>query len=211
MITKELKCGPFNDERTITLHLPANIKNVGIFHSGGVDSTILLHLVIKHFGHLINPTIFTVNKFVGDIPENSNRIVKLLKLEHIEHKIIDVDKKDIHSKFLPKAISSVFDTGQVEFVFTAGNAVPPEGANFSAFSPPKRLDNNPAPNKMCIPFLHIYKYHILDLYYREGLESILPFTHSCTEISDNVCGQCWFCNERKWAFEMLNRQVIPGM
>lgn len=210
MITKEILCGPFNDERTITLHLPDNIKKVGIFHSGGLDSTILLHLIIKYFPEY-EPTVFTVNFTVGDNEVNSNRVLEQMKLLYLKHVIINADLITHHSKILPSTISNVLVSGLVDFVFTAGNSVPPEGNIESKFNSPVRIPKNPNPAKMCIPFLDVYKYHILDLYYRENAEHLIPFTHSCAELTVGYCDKCWFCGERKWAFKKLNKEPLMGV
>ena len=62
-------------------------------------------------------------------------------------------------------------------------------------------------NIIVTPFLHLYKYHILDLYYRNGIESLLEVTYSCanSKTLDN-CGHCYWCRERVWAFEQIEKK-----
>lgn len=204
-----LKCGPSFDEREITLEFPSIVKSIGIFHSGGMDSTILLHLVTKYFPEY-QPIVFTVNKTVGDNEVNSNRVLEQMGLTQLKRVIIDISPNLHHSRILPVIISDTIVSGMIDFVFTAGNAVPSEGTIQSVFNSPVRIPKNPNPVKICIPFLNVYKYHILDLYYRENVQHLIPFTHSCTELTTGYCDKCWFCGERKWAFEKLNKEPIMG-
>lgn len=205
-----LKCGPKNDEKIIKLEVPLTIKSIGIFHSGGLDSTILLYLVTKYFSEY-DTTIFTINKTVGDNEKNSNRVLEQMGLTNLNHKIININSSLPNNKILPTIISDILISNLVDFAFSAGNAVPAEGTISSTFKGPIRILKNPAPHKICIPFLNILKYHVLDLYYKYGVEYLIPFTHSCTELTTGYCGECWFCNERKWAFKQLNKDVIMGM
>ena len=60
-----------------------------------------------------------------------------------------------------------------------------------------------------VPFLHLYKYHLIDLYYRFDVEELLIPTHSCTTLTAGRCNDCNWCWERAWAFEQLER-TDPG-
>jgi hypothetical protein len=68
----------------------------------------------------------------------------------------------------------------------------------------------------CSPFVQAHKGHVADLYKEyELLDELLPLTRSC-EGSDfdtngftTECGVCWWCYERKWAFEeWLKRNTV---
>lgn len=56
------------------------------------------------------------------------------------------------------------------------------------------------------PFFNVNKKVIAQLYKdRKILSNIFPLTRSCEKIdtSDGHCGECWWCEERLWAFETL--------
>lgn len=62
-------------------------------------------------------------------------------------------------------------------------------------------------NAFCSPFNSVDKRTIASLYEHYGLvNSLLPLTRSCegdeesTDEYTKVCGDCWWCLERKWAF-----------
>ena len=59
----------------------------------------------------------------------------------------------------------------------------------------------------CEPFRHSHKGHVAELYKKYKLiNTLLPLTRSCegwdymTKGFTEVCGECWWCMEREWAF-----------
>ena len=56
------------------------------------------------------------------------------------------------------------------------------------------------------PFLFMHKPQILDILYKLGCESVIPYTHSCTQLEVGQCGLCYSCEERAWGFKMLDKQ-----
>lgn len=204
-----LECGPLNDTKEVLLKIPDDAKKIGIMHSGGLDSTILLALFLKYFP-TVDFTIFTANK-VG-APTFSANILRLLGIEK-NHVIVDVPQGTYHARVVPNIMKNQLDLGNVDYFLTAVNSAPPDGTfNSNGFAAPDRKSPTDIPRSKCFaPFHPLLKYHILDLCFREGFEHLIPFTHTCTEQDDGYCGICWFCNERKWAFEMLGKEPNLGM
>jgi hypothetical protein len=65
------------------------------------------------------------------------------------------------------------------------------------------------------PFMFQNKLLISDLYKKHDLiESLLPYTRSCESLMKNTnffkesCGTCWWCKERKWAFEKYTKDSL---
>ena len=65
------------------------------------------------------------------------------------------------------------------------------------------------------PFMFQNKLLISDLYKKHDLiESLLPYTRSCESFIKNTnffkesCGKCWWCKERKWAFEKYTKDPL---
>jgi 7-cyano-7-deazaguanine synthase in queuosine biosynthesis len=56
------------------------------------------------------------------------------------------------------------------------------------------------------PFQHLEKSHVVDIYYKLGLEYLLTYTHSCDHNEHTHCWNCNGCNERIWAFSQLNKK-----
>jgi 7-cyano-7-deazaguanine synthase in queuosine biosynthesis len=62
-------------------------------------------------------------------------------------------------------------------------------------------------NKIYNPFSNIDKKDIKNLYHDLGLlETLFPLTRSCESLVDfeKHCGECWWCEERLWAFGKLS-------
>ena len=64
------------------------------------------------------------------------------------------------------------------------------------------------------PFIQHHKGHVAKLYYDYGLiDDLLPLTRSCegwdymTANYSKICGECWWCMEREWAFEDGYRSI----
>ena len=56
------------------------------------------------------------------------------------------------------------------------------------------------------PFFDLTKQDIANLYLSSGIENTLfPITRSCEDLTltEGHCGKCWWCEERRWAFERL--------
>ena len=61
-------------------------------------------------------------------------------------------------------------------------------------------------NSIYTPFHRIDKKSISEMYAELGLlSSLFPLTRSCenNQITEGHCGECWWCEERKWAFNKL--------
>jgi|TARA_R110000803_G_scaffold140612_1_gene207149 hypothetical protein len=63
------------------------------------------------------------------------------------------------------------------------------------------------------PFIQHHKGHVAELYYNyELVDTLLPITRSCegwdymTEGFSKECGECWWCMERDWAFNVHNKE-----
>lgn len=60
----------------------------------------------------------------------------------------------------------------------------------------------------CCPFYHSHKGHIAELYKSHELYDLLALTRSCegwdymTDGFTKECGECWWCMERNWAFNV---------
>ena len=52
------------------------------------------------------------------------------------------------------------------------------------------------------PFKHLTKSHIIDLYFKMGIQELLQHTNSCDQqqIALQPCGMCNGCKERAWGF-----------
>lgn len=78
----------------------------------------------------------------------------------------------------------------------------------------KEIDWNELRNQIhCNPFIKLHKGHIAELYKKLGLvNTLLPLTRSCegwdymTDGFTQECGECWWCMEKDWAFNVYDQE-----
>lgn len=180
-----------------------NDETHGILLSGGIDSAILLYLLIK-----TNPNIqiqpFTIAKkdgaylYANPIIDHFNKKFDL----KISQTIVVGDPTVYHRLQSTTAVREIFKKYPVDYLYIGLNRNPPELANLPGAPVRDTKTSNP---RIVLPFVDLYKHNILEFMYADGQEDLINITHSCTEQSIGRCNQCWQCNERAWAFEKLNK------
>jgi len=175
----------------------------GILLSGGIDSAILLYLLIK-----VNPNIqiqpFTIAKtdgaylYADPIIAHFNKKFNLM----IPQTIVVGDPTVYHRLQSTTAVREIFEKYPVDYLYIGLNQNPPELANLPGAPMRDTKSTNP---QIILPFVDLYKHNILEFMYADNQEDLIDITHSCTEQSVGRCNQCWQCTERAWAFEKLNK------
>lgn len=207
-------------------------KTLGIWLSGGADSSLLCYLLAKHIldnnlDFKIQPvTIFknkrtTYYKNVLDFIKDSLNCNELF-LEPIVKDRIDEDE---HTAFFNLNYENVISK-KYKYIYSGINQTP-EAENYtSTWKPVYELDQSRSKytKKLMVincvielenklhefgeirPFFNLNKKKIAELYKQYGLlDTLFPLTVSCNtgNIEPRHCGECWFCQERKWAFGKL--------
>jgi hypothetical protein len=189
-------------------------RKYGIMLSGGLDSAVLLYLILKENKNIsIQP--FSIPKHDGSyvfVP----RILEYFKAQfdiEIPSTILVGDPNLHHSQQSTSAIKQIFEEyPYIDFIYFATNQNPTHDFNYDRYSKgsyPDRVKASPHP-KILMPFIEMYKDEILKIVFDNDQEELLKLTHSCTEQKTGRCGQCFQCNERAWAFRQLNKPD-PGI
>jgi hypothetical protein len=175
----------------------------GILLSGGIDSAILLYLLIKENLNIqIQP--FTIAKtdgaylYADPIIDHFNKKFNLM----IPKTIVVGDPTVYHRLQSTTAVKEIFEKYPVDYLYIGLNRNPPELANLPGAPVRDTKSTNP---QIILPFVDLYKHNILEFMYDDNQEDLIDITHSCTEQSVGRCNQCWQCTERAWAFEKLNK------
>lgn len=189
-----------NDMRVINVSLPDNPPlKIATTFSGGLDSTLILYMLIKDKEERnLNTEIhcFTATQCGTKIHSE-----KVLQLPEFSNKVIHHVNVDNPIQESVKPVTfHLLDTGWV--VYGGSNQVPLEkiGGRY-----PDRPCQNPENLNNILPLLFLFKYHIVDAYYKLGIEHVMQVTHTCTEWEYGECGKCYACLEREWAFRKLGR------
>jgi hypothetical protein len=191
------------DGKQIVVNLQQDIK-YGIMLSGGLDSTVLLYLMLQHCPTAsIQP--FYIAKHDGSFAYIDGIIEYINMLFNIRMpNPIKVGSPDIpHSQINQVGIRHVlFKYPEIEKLYIGINQNPPQPWGDPKWQFPNRPTSNNSP-RLEMPFLHLYKTHIVDLVDQFKIQALADLTHTCTEQVTSRCLKCFQCNERMWAYETL--------
>ena len=198
-------------DRVVDITIPTLAKKIGVMLSGGLDSTILLFLILKE----IQDNKINVDLTAFIVP------VKRLKAKEHAYRVIDFLEKYFQIKINAEVIGSgelphnlninvpgrmILHQKLVDKLYVGVNQNPP--VDFGVPQINRRNPNDPIPNNVGFPFLQLYKTHILELYRIFNVLELAHMTHSCGTSADYSCKKCFHCFERSWAFTELNLEEI---
>ena len=166
--------------------------------SGGLDSAILLNLMPDIFDKIaIIPKFDGSEKHARKILEFTENRTQL-KFETL----LVGDPSLRHDQIGKSAKAQIFALYPDAVIYWGSNKIPPaDEFDYSPFSVwPIRGDETV---KSVMPFKNLYKWQIIQLAERHGLQGLYDISHTCTEQVDSECGKCWQCQERAWAFKKL--------
>lgn len=196
------------DDKKIRIDLNEK-TDYGIMLSGGLDSAILLSLIILEFKKLNSSSIipFSMIKhdhsymYVNNIIDTLNKKFDV----NLPSTILVGDPDINHREQSAYATRQVFtEHPHIDFLFNGVNQNPPAPWGEPHYLFPDRVKKSPH-EKIIMPFVELTKKHIIDFMYQYNLEFLCDITHSCTEHKIGRCNLCFQCNERKWAFEQLEK------
>lgn len=191
------------------------VKRVGVFVSGGLDSSALLCLVLAELKNTnklndILVTVFTIVKGEGST-YYAHRIVDAIAkhfgvtLIHVNNVLNDEDSM-LAGRAGSEAILRVWEEYHHDMILYMGvNNMAPD--DIRPFDQKLKIVYQEA-KAYRSPFISLHKPQILDIYYKLGCEDIIKYTHSCTAQAVGSCNECYSCKEREWGFTALNKEII---
>lgn len=182
-------CGPEWDRRVVNLD---PTSNVGIIMSGGIDSWVLYNLLTNY----TNPKIFNIVRSDGfDTPDRVEALVKkpIIRIPEVSTH---------HDDRIWMTVESILECYDIDYLYGGINHGPPTEyfPEFDTPDRPYRAWKIDTPRRK-VPFLHLYKYHIIDLALTRNID--LSGTMSCIRSIISPCGECWQCREKMWGYEQL--------
>jgi 7-cyano-7-deazaguanine synthase in queuosine biosynthesis len=191
---------------------------IGIAHSGGADSAIMLY-ILMHWAEGPIHVYTCANSLKG----RTNPHVAL----DVIGKLLDItDRQDVyhHTFFtevqtvdtLIKPLSKFINDHELKILYTATTSFPPDNILWdkNIFTTECKLYHERGTNvvrpvykgKFYIPWWNRDKKFVAGVYRELNLTDVLfPLTRSCEDIQlrSGHCGKCWWCEERQWAFGRL--------
>lgn len=188
----KIQCGPAHDVRTLDLVLPPANK-IGVLVSGGTDSVLLYYLLLyckyrNNSSHIIQPII---------IQRPADQHVTKLMVDKVnalfDHELLPMRLGDLslpaHQQ-VESAVRQAFTIIEVEYVYLGViQAQPQHTVGITV------IDTPDLP-RIVYPFKYLTKSHIIDLYFKMGIQELLQYTNSCEQ--QQPCGVCNGCREREW-------------
>jgi 7-cyano-7-deazaguanine synthase in queuosine biosynthesis len=199
--------------------IPFDNKIIGLSISGGADSAVLAYYLMKNIKEPLHFFTYASEEKQNRTVRNSIAVIeKCMSLTgkiNIHHHI-KYDKTQERDQFLNYLVESV-NKKIVDVMYTATTSSPPESVLetfHEQLSPDLKQRRDPTQKKPLFshfgklyhPFINIDKNIIAEMYKELNLlDSLFPLTSSCESLSLSTghCGQCWWCQERFWAFNKL--------
>lgn len=184
----------------------------GIVVSGGADSAVLLYAILINSHEPLHVYTCSSRQKGNVAPLYAYRVLlKCMELTgnfNCTHTSYFVDVQNINTLFSP--INEQITVNNINLVYTGATALPPDGI-LASFKNDSGLYSKRDPNvvrplyngKYYAPFFNIDKSKIAEMYRYYGLmDTLFPLTRSCESLTlrEGHCGECWWCEERKWAF-----------
>lgn len=179
-------------------------KKYGILLSGGLDSAVLMYLLIQREPKIdLQP--FTIDKTDG-AARYANPIIKHFNKKfnlNIPETIYVGDPTAHHRAQSTTAVVDILVNHTVDYLFIGINQNPPE-LNHLPGAPKRDKKSNDA--RIIFPFVDLYKTDIIELMFKYDQKDLIYITHSCTEQAVGRCNKCWQCTERYWSFSKLGQE-----
>jgi 7-cyano-7-deazaguanine synthase in queuosine biosynthesis len=185
-------------------------KTIGIFVSGGFDSTLLVYLMHTARDRLDSKNIFKF--FVvpqhNQVVKHATRVINSIdeKFNIVPTELCFVGNPDLHhTEQVISGVRQLFsnmDTYKVDMVLLGDTTNPdelPDG--------PIRIQS--VYPRIYQPFYDYTKDAVVQICIDMSLDDVMTLTHTCTEQVDGRCNECWQCKERAWAFKQCN-YTDPG-
>jgi len=181
-----------------------NNSKVGLFCSGGFDSTTLAYLICSIIDkHKLSTdlVIITVPRYDDSWRHAENTITWLKDKLHVKLKHLSVGDPTLHhSKQVSSGITAMRKLDPTMLLILADTQNPTDEIQGTA--PVRTKSLNPLNYQ---PWINLDKTEVIKLAQQLGiLDEVSRLSHSCTQSTELRCGSCWQCRERAWAFKKLN-------
>ena len=195
----------------LSINFDKDTSRVGVFFNGGLNSTVLLYALLlerEKAGYEIEITALTVAKVAAEKFSHSLLQDLQKKFGPLNHQV-NIDNEGSPFGRITSAIQKKLRSHEFDCIYTGLAATPPASRFFSEFGEaPIRPVASPHPT-LKLPFLNLYKSHIVELSQILNIQDLVAMTHSCTELLSERCRFCFACDERAWSFRE-NGMRDPG-
>jgi 7-cyano-7-deazaguanine synthase in queuosine biosynthesis len=191
--------------KDVTVYWPKGVKRLGIMTSGGFDSALMLWMWAQYpvpegcsLVAVATDRGLGAKEFAQGIVDKVNELLGT----RIELLVLPVSNSTRHQQQVNKPANIAMRKGMFDCVISADTTNPT--VSLPGVEPQRvTIEQQFVYDNWQHPFLHMDKSHTVQLVHDLDLDWIPKMSHTCTETADIRCGQCWQCNERAWAFNLL--------
>jgi 7-cyano-7-deazaguanine synthase in queuosine biosynthesis len=189
---------------------------IGITCSGGTDSSLLLYILMKYATGEIHVTTCSavssehansintqavINKCI-ELTGNLNVFHHVYFVETPFRNLFKLTREFLYYKNIKVCYTGVTKCPSKEVTESFKDSTPVESERSSDIIRDCYINEG----TIYTPFANIDKQKISEMYNELGIrDELFPLTRSCEHktIFTGHCGQCWWCEERKWGFGAL--------
>lgn len=200
---KELILGPenFNFQFDISAY-----DDIALLFSGGADSTLLLYLLLlenQNLSKQISTYVIDRHNKPVDRAQRVHTLVTNKLNVQTKLQVLTVPQVEQHREVITgsKILSETH-----KIVMSGVNKYPSD----QSIRPNHIFQYFQDTETFKLPFKELEKYHIIDAFYKLGIEDLLSYTHSCgLQLTAPCQYHCFNCRERVWAYKILGR--VPNL
>lgn len=191
-------------DKQVNITIPHWAKHIGVMVSGGMDSALLLYLLLTEITNKnldVKLTAYNVPNVRDNAMVHSKNLVEYLQSKlDITINLVTIGEGTLpHNQIIMTPAKYIVDNKLVDILYSGANQNPP--VQLPAEGPWRRNPSDAVPDHLGFPFIHLYKTHIVEMYRQLDLMDLAYLTHSCTETLFDSCGTCFQCYERAWAID----------
>jgi len=212
-----------------TINLPIeNYKGISLSLSGGIDSATLLYLMAEYiYNNNLDTKIYAItipNKTDSACAYHASLVIDFIKKRFpidIEHIIrATIQDGGFKTEAIKRIERELIQSKKITCIMNGVTANPPDDSNFK-WRPPNGKYVKPRPERereiavtytqnsgidIYFPFAKFDKQGICEITKLKNITTrLLLMTKSCTNAIYYQCGECWWCCERAWGFDIKYR------
>jgi 7-cyano-7-deazaguanine synthase in queuosine biosynthesis len=176
-------------------------RKVSLLFSGGVESTLLLYLLMKDN---IKFDTYIIDRFNNPLNKATRVFNYIKKLTNSTGELTTLTFPKL-PQHLELINVTMYLSRNHDIILWGINKYPLDQS-----IRPNHIFNFQETDKLKLPFKDLEKSQTVEAFYKLGIEHLLPITHSCGSALNTPCGECFNCRERTWAYNKLGLTTNLG-
>lgn len=189
---------------------------ISLLFSGGVESVLLYYLIVhNHFCSYEKFNLYLLHKHnnpVNLVVNLYNHLKELWNDTISTLNVINFNSSIREHKKIGNTLAVL--NNEYDIIYYGLNKYPPNikpNHSVNTFTEDSISNLYKIYNKVNLPFIDFTKDKVIELYYKNNIQHILPITISCGSDKERLCKLCFNCRERIWAYKKLELKLEMGI